>query len=478
MILRDRRKRRLGNLSDWVVGLIAVVLVTAATFLAFGGKLPWQSEYELKAIVASGLELQSRSPVRIAGVEVGRVKKVERGPGNTAIVTLTIKEPGLPIHSDATLKIRPRIFLEGNFFVDLKPGTPHAPVVDSGHTLPLSQTAVPVQLDEVLSSLQTDTRKQLVRLVHGLSVALDDGGAQVLSESLAEWGPAFVPVAIASEAMRGIDDDDLSRLIAGSETTARALASRDRQLVTLIDGLDRTVTALASRRVELERSLPELDALLGEAPAALRAVDEALPSTRALAIEARPALREAPTTLRLADPVLAQARALGAPGEVPALLRQLDPALDDLAPLEPRLTAVFDRVTPVMQCARENVIPTLLTPLDDPPLSTGDPAYRELLHGFTGLASASQNFDGNGPAVRYHAGFGDQMVSFGQVPSTGETVVGLTSEEILGSRPKPPAEQPPMRADVPCHTQDPPNLNAATGPAPEQRKVKLAEVAP
>ena len=471
-------RARIRRAPDWAIGLTVVALVSFATYIAFGGKLPWQSDYELRAVVTSGLELQSRSPVRIAGVEVGRVKKIERGPGNTAIVTMAIKEPGLPIHKDATLKIRPRIFLEGNFFVDLRPGSPNAPVVGSGHTLPLSQTAVPVQLDEVLSSLEKDTRRQLVRLVHGLSVALEDGGDRAISRSFAQWGPAFVPVAIASEALRGVRDDDLSQFIAKGETTAAALASRDRQIVTLIDGLDRTVTALASRRAELERSLPELDALLGEAPAALRAVDDALPATRALAIEARPALREAPTTLKLADPVLAQTRALVSPGEVPALLDQLDPALDQLVPLEPRLAALFDRVTPVMDCLRRNAIPTLKTPLDDPPLTTGDPAYRELLHGVVGLASASQNFDANGPAVRYHAGFGDQLVSFGNVPSVGETLVGLTSEEILGSRPRKPAEQPPYRADLPCHTQDPPNLAAETGPAPEQRKVTLGGTAP
>ena len=37
-------------------------------------------------------------------------------------VTMEMKESGLPIHKDATLKIRSRIFLEGNFFVDLTPG--------------------------------------------------------------------------------------------------------------------------------------------------------------------------------------------------------------------------------------------------------------------------------------------------------------------------------------------------------------------
>ena len=473
-----RLGRRFLRTRDWVVGLFVVLVVAAAVFAAFGGRLPWQSDYELKAVVTSGLELQSRSPVRIAGVEVGKVKKIERGPGNTAVVTMAIKEVGRPIHADATLKVRPRIFLEGNFFVDLKPGTPQAPAVDSGYTLPISQTAVPVQFDEVLGALKKDTRGQLVKLVDQLGVALDRGGARTLGRGFAQWGPAFTSVAIAAEAARGVRADDLARFVAGSGKTAEAIASRDRQLVTLIDGLDRTVGALASRRAELEASLPALDGLLGEAPGALRAVDAALPETRALAVEVRPALRLAPETLALALPALRQARALVSPAELPALIDELNPALDDLAPLEPRLTALFDQVTPVMDCLRRNAIPTLESPLEDPPHTTGDPAYRELLHGLVGLSSASQNFDGNGTAVRYHAGFGDQLVTFGSAPSVGEPLVGLASEPLIGSRPRPPAQQPPFRSDIPCRTQRRPDLRAQTGPAPTQRKVNLTGARP
>jgi phospholipid/cholesterol/gamma-HCH transport system substrate-binding protein len=127
----------------------------------------------------------------------------------------------------------------------------------------------------------------------------------------------------------------------------------------------------------------------------------------------------------------------------------------------------------VMDCLRRNALPTLKTPVADGDLTTGDPPYRELLHGLTGLASASQNFDGNGTAVRYHAGFGDNLVTTGSVPSAGEALFGTSSEPIIGSRPRKPAEQPPYRSDVECRTQQPPNLSAATAAAPQQRKVQL-----
>jgi len=189
-------------------------------------------------------------------------------------------------------------------------------------------------------------------------------------------------------------------------------------------------------------------------------------------------VRAAAPTLELAIPMLAQARSLVAPAELPALLDQLDPAVRSLARLEPDLTELLGDVTPVTECLRLNAVPTLTQVIDDPPNSTGEPLYRELLYAVVGLASASQNFDGNGPAVRYHAGGGDTTVSTGQVPSIGESLVGLTDEPILGSRPLWTGVRPPFRPDVPCVSQDPPDLSAETGPAPQQQRVSSFDPGP
>ena len=53
-----------------------------------------------------------------------------------ALVTMTIEEEGLPLHEDAQFQLRPRLFLEGNFFVDTKPGQPDAPRGRRGPHLP------------------------------------------------------------------------------------------------------------------------------------------------------------------------------------------------------------------------------------------------------------------------------------------------------------------------------------------------------
>ena len=99
--------------------------------------------------------------MRIAGVDVGEGQPASSAKATPALVTMEIESSGLPIHEDATVKIRPRIFLEGNWFVELQPGSPSARRSPRAHTIPVAQTADPVQLDQVLNALNTDTRANL-----------------------------------------------------------------------------------------------------------------------------------------------------------------------------------------------------------------------------------------------------------------------------------------------------------------------------
>src|SRR5262249_51202323 len=133
--------------------------------------IPFKHGFRLNAEFASALNIHSKAPVRIAGVDIGTVKSIRR-EGNTGLVTMEIASEGLPIHSDATAKIRPRIFLEGNWFVELKPGSPSARILRSGATLPVTQTADPVQLDQVLDALNSDTRANLQNFLIGYGDAL------------------------------------------------------------------------------------------------------------------------------------------------------------------------------------------------------------------------------------------------------------------------------------------------------------------
>jgi phospholipid/cholesterol/gamma-HCH transport system substrate-binding protein len=464
---RDATRR----LPDPVIGLITIVVVGVASALIFFG-LPFRGGYEVKAVLRGAPEVQPGSKVRIAGVNAGKVTGSERGPGNLTTITLQLEDSALPLHRDATLKLRPRTFLEGGLFVDLKPGTPTEPELQEGDTIPVASTSVAVLLGHATADLRAATRDNLRHLVGAFREALEGEGVESLHDAQRHIAPAFRGLAQLAEASRGQEEGDLSGAVRATGRTAEAVASRDRQLADLLTGLNRTARALGSRREQLGSSLSELDGLLAEARPALSELNDLFPRARTFAAELRPSIRAAPESLRLALPFLDQAQALLRRRELPALLAQADPAIRSLARLEPPLARLLRLVTPVTECLHRNAYPVLTSRIEDPPHTTGDPLYRELVHGLPGLAGVAQNFDGNGQTVRYHAGIGERTVSLTR--PGGDEIVGLTPEPILGSRPMFRDQLPPFRPDVPCTTQDPPNLRAETAPPPAQSRVSRA----
>jgi phospholipid/cholesterol/gamma-HCH transport system substrate-binding protein len=466
--------RRPPRIPNPLFGLIAVVVIGVASWFVFFG-VPFGGGFEVSAVVRNAPEIQPGSKVRIAGVNVGKVTGTEPGPGTFATISFELEDAGLPLHEDATVKIRPRTFLEGGMFLDLKPGTPGAQVADEGHTIPVANTSGPVLLGHATADLRLATRTNLRHLFNAVNQAFEGNGVEGLHDAQRYVAPAFRGVAQLAEAAQGEQEGDLSGGVESAGVTMAALASRDAQLAELLTGFNRTMRGLGSRGRELGESLEELDGLLAEARPALADLNEFFPRARVFAAELRPSIRAAPETLRLALPLLDQALGLLSPAELPALLAQADPAVRSLARLEGPLAETLDLTTPVTECLRRNGVPTLKTPIEDPPHSTGEPVYRDLLHALPGQAGLAQNFDGNGPAVRFHAGFGERTVTT-SLPGLSESVYALIDEPIIGSRPRFTKQLPPFRPDVPCVTQDPPNLKAETGPAPPQSRAKVDRV--
>src|SRR5438309_6653611 len=147
-------------------GILVIVVLAVLVYFGFTKHIPFKHGFRLKAVFATAVNIHPKSPVRIAGVNVGTVSSIER-EGKAGLVNMEIEPKGLPIHTDATLKIRPRLFLEGNWFVDLQPGSPTAKTISSGYTIPITQTADPVQLDQVLDALNSDTRANLQNFLQG-----------------------------------------------------------------------------------------------------------------------------------------------------------------------------------------------------------------------------------------------------------------------------------------------------------------------
>ncbi|MBA2347116.1 MAG: hypothetical protein H0V81_02375, partial [Solirubrobacterales bacterium] len=149
-------------------------------------------------------------------------------------------------------------------------------------------------------------------------------------------------------------------------------------------------------------------------------------------------------------------------------LADLRPTLATLPPLTDRLRTLLPLVTPVTDCVRDRALPVLESKLDDGKLSTGRPVWQEAVATLPGVAGASGSFDANGAWVRYNSGVGDATVSTGAVPGLSTavgTLSGTSSSPPIGSRPTwlGSRRTPPFRPDVPCASNQPPDLQARTG---------------
>ena len=150
-------------------GLIALIVIVIGTYLGASKDIPFTRPFQLKAVFENAPPIHKGQAVRVAGVDVGKVSAIEPVGGDSpaVVVTMKLEDEALPIHKDAQIKVRPRLFFEGNLFFDIRPGTPQAGTVDDGGTIPVSQTSAPVQLDQVLGTLKSNTREDLQKLLIG-----------------------------------------------------------------------------------------------------------------------------------------------------------------------------------------------------------------------------------------------------------------------------------------------------------------------
>jgi ABC-type transporter Mla subunit MlaD len=422
------RKDRTG-MNPFTAGAIVLVLVIIAVYLGFTKHIPFTHGYRIKGVFSSAVTIRKNSPVRIAGVNVGKVTGVSRYKDSDAsVVSMELQDKALPLHRDATMKIRPRIFLEGNFFVDLRPGTPASPTLHAGSTIGITQTAAPVQLDEVLTSLQSDARADLqeVLQVYGGSLtrkptAQDNAqqdpdvqgltAAQALNKTFNYSPAALKNSTIVNQAFLGSSPNDLSKLLASFGKVAGALDANESALQGFITNFNITTGALAAQQGNLSATIRLLAPTLANASRTFDALNRAFPPTRAFAREILPGVRETPATIDASFPWIAQSRAWLSKNELGTLAPLLSQTTPSLARLTDATVQLLPQVDLVSKCISNVVLPTGDIVINDggasnPNLHTGVANYKEFWYTMVGLAGEGQNFDGNGMYVRFQPGGG------------------------------------------------------------------------
>jgi ABC-type transporter Mla subunit MlaD len=377
---------------------------------------------------------------------------------------MELDDKALPLHRDATFKVRPRIFLEGNYFVDVQPGSPSAPQLRSGDTVPVQQTSAPVQLGQVLSALQSDTRDDLRRFLREYGRAVNSEGGRGFNRSIPYWKGAFRDAAIVNTATLGVREHDLSGYLDGARMVARGLDRDPAALRSLIDGFFLTADAFAREQRALSSAIGELPRTLRQGRTTLRKLNGAFPAVRRFVPDARAAVRSSKPALDATLPFVRQMRGLVSRPELQGLVRDLRPVVPSLTEFNRGAVPLNEQQRALSSCSVDVIEPWQNTKIDDPNFPATGPIFQDSIKWLPGIAGESRSFDAHGPYIRTLA----KQATFA-VP-IGDGRFYLTDTPIVGVNP-PKMAEPRYHPQTPCETQEPPDMRTKIQAPPQQIRI-------
>jgi phospholipid/cholesterol/gamma-HCH transport system substrate-binding protein len=270
---------------SWVPGLGKDYFYVNAEFQNAAGVLPGQG-----------------NAVTIAGVKVGEIAGESLKDGK-ALVKLRLDAKYGHIHPDATLLLRPKTALK-DMVAELDPGTRGKELKD-GDTLGVGNTQPDVNLDEILTGLDADTRAALVSLVQGGGQALGEGNGRNLSATLKRFEPLSRHADEAAKyvAQRRVK---LRRLMGNLSLIAQELGDRDDDLRQFVnssaavfrhfsaqnDNLGKTLELLPGTLQKADTNLAKLDTLASTLQTGLKKLKLSAKALGTTLKQSRPFLKE------------------------------------------------------------------------------------------------------------------------------------------------------------------------------------------
>jgi phospholipid/cholesterol/gamma-HCH transport system substrate-binding protein len=362
-----------------VLGFVtACGLLVAYLWAQAGGDVPGitQAEpYHLSIDVPNVRNLVPFSDVEIAGVTVGKVEHIDR-VGDQARLDLQLDGDAAPMHAGIQVQVTEKSLI-GTYGVTLTDG--HGTALPSGAVLPPSSVKPPVDLRDVLASLDAPTRSALGGLIRSLGAGTSgrEHDISAVMSGLADLGGNGSTAVDAIAAQSG----DLRTLINQMNTLFDTLDTGQGQIVQVVNQINQLSAATAGQRQAIDGTIRRLPEVLNSTQVA--AGDVTKLST---------ALKPVAADLAQAAPGLTEALV-----ELPATTRDLRGLLPSLSGTLDRAPATLNRIPAVGADARA-LIPQAMTVLQDlnPMLRYLKPYGLDLSQLFTDFGAAFHHRGQNG----------------------------------------------------------------------------------
>lgn len=316
-------------------------------WVSFGGGFPLKPKgYRFHVHFSEATQLAQQADVRISGVPVGKVVKLELGPNETTDATIQLDERYAPIPKDARAILRAKTLL-GETYVELTPGNTSAGTVPEDGALSDAQVSKTVELDEIFRSLDPRTRRSFQVWMQSVAQGLEGRGPDLNA-------------AIGNLAPFAEDTNELLELLNQQEPAVRQLI---RDTGTVFDAFSRRGDQLTG----LIRNSSVVFDTIGRRNDDLAAAFRAFP---AFERESSLTLERANRFARQTDPVITQLRPVA---------RELSPTLQSLGRLAPSFRDFFVDLGPLITAAGPG-LPAFQRFLRDirPALGQLDPFTRSL----------------------------------------------------------------------------------------------------
>jgi phospholipid/cholesterol/gamma-HCH transport system substrate-binding protein len=343
-----------------VVALVVAVVILSHQRVALPPGVPILGkdyvEVDAELTTAQAVTPGQGQTVNIAGVEVGQIASVELENGK-AVVGLKIERKYDHIYRDATILLRPKTGLK-DMVAELNPGTKEAGELAEGQRIPISQTLPDVNLDEILASLDADTRDYLRILLGEGSQALE-GNGRALAQTVRRIEPTARYAREVNEQL-AVRRNNIKRVVHNFSLLMEELGTKDRQVADFVENSNAVFSILADEDANLRETLRQLPSALDETQTTLTKVDrlakvlgptlqDLRPAARALG----PALRETRPFLTQTTPVLRDQIRPFTRAALPTV-KQLRPAMRDLAAATPDLTRSFKVINALLNTLAYN----------------------------------------------------------------------------------------------------------------------------
>ena len=187
--------------------------------------------------------------VAISGVTIGEIGSVNLVNGRGRVTVKIRREFTGRIHTDASAALRPRTPLQ-DMVIQLDPGTKNAPLLPEGGNIPATRTMTPVELDEILSEFDVDTRAYLAILLQQGAKGLKGEGGKELGEVLKKFEPTTVYSARIAKALKS-RNAEAARAVTNLARVSDALGENQDALGTFISSSAETFSAIADRDQDL-----------------------------------------------------------------------------------------------------------------------------------------------------------------------------------------------------------------------------------